>query len=1081
MNTSPFSIRFFRYHVAAFALLLGFAGYQFRHTLFLKGDAYEEEETDSPEVPVDQYNRLTADPTTGRIPTEALAEARQFVQDYISSNGANHPQAPNMGGFGGVGSATLTGLNWHELGPTQIGGRTRALLVDKNDATGNTVWAGSVGGGLWKTTNGGQSWVRINDFFDNLAVSCLVQHPTNPQIMYFGTSEGWFNLDAIKGEGIWRTTDGGVNWVKLGNSFSGLPGNNVALEYVQQLAVASNGDLYSATRNYGLLRLEGGGANSTKQWQRLDLPTMAGSGPEIPVPGAPKNDPIFLNNATAVEIAPNGDIFVGLHSYDATSKYLGTYYYSGPYFGSAVYKYVPGTGQCTQLTGIPSSGTNGYHSDHERYTITIGPKVAGGSTYTVYIVTSKHSPSNYTVPLTYYSSQLVQGMYRSTDGGTSWTSCVVPIDGNNVSFAGYQAWYNLMLKVSPANGNFLYCGGIDLYQSNDGGQNWGKVTKSGTGSGYPSATHTDWHVAAFPYNFPTNPKAYFGGDGGVYLSSNANIVATGTSGPTFSARNKGYNTVQFYSVGAALPSNSLMGGTQDNHTRNWSVLNIQPTTEINTGDGGYCFVDSDNPNFRIASSFYNNWYATFTAYTGSFGTAWLTRSNDGPGVNPADYDDVNNALYSAGPHGSYYRYNNFQYINQVISHSRQLFTLPAPYNTDYVTHIRVSPNNPSTLYVTVKNSQNNRPVVLKILNANTIAAGIVTVQNLSGINFPSGGNISCLEIETGNEDHAVATLYNYGAQGFHFSNIWETANFTSATPTWTSCDGQTGGLKNIPVRWALFNPANADELLIATEVGVWSTTDLNGTNTAWFPATNGLANVRTDMLFLRSSDKMVFAATHGRGMFWTDVFCSNQANFTTSKNNPCINETITFTATSSGVTNPSYSWDLNSDGIIDNTGASVTVCNYGSDVTLLVNGSNLSNAITIVKPSFIKFKNCHAVPCGGGGGGSSSASSVGGGLDSIASRPVGSGANTGLISVTVRPNPVADICYFDLTLKDEMVISADLISPSGQKIRTVLNPETVSLGSHSRSFPVSSLPAGRYILQVQANGEWIRKAVIVSH
>ncbi len=83
----------------------------------------------------------------------------------------------------------------------------------------------------------------------------------------------------------------------------------------------------------------------------------------------------------------------------------------------------------------------------------------------------------------------------------------------------------------------------------------------------------------------------------------------------------------------------------------------------------------------------------------------------------------------------------------------------------------------------------------------------------------------------------------------------------------------------MPIRWALFNPNNSDQALLATELGVWSTDNLDGGSTVWGASNTGFANVRTDMLQLRSSDNLVIAATHGRGLFSSDVFAAATALF----------------------------------------------------------------------------------------------------------------------------------------------------------------------------------------------------------
>ena len=80
------------------------------------------------------------------------------------------------------------------------------LVINPDDA--DRMWVGSVGGGLWITSNAGANWHPVDDRMANLAVTCAVVDPGNPRILYAGTGEGFFNLDAIRGAGIFRTVNG---------------------------------------------------------------------------------------------------------------------------------------------------------------------------------------------------------------------------------------------------------------------------------------------------------------------------------------------------------------------------------------------------------------------------------------------------------------------------------------------------------------------------------------------------------------------------------------------------------------------------------------------------------------------------------------------------------------------------------------------------------------------------------------------------------------------------------------------------------------------------------------------------------
>jgi hypothetical protein len=125
------------------------------------------------------------------------------------------------------------------------------------------------------------------------------------------------------------------------------------------------------------------------------------------------------------------------------------------------------------------------------------------------------------------------------------------------------------------------------------------------------------------------------------------------------------------------------------------------------------------------------------------------------------------------------------------------------------------------------------------------------------------GSVSCVAPDLADENHVLVTYSNYGVV-----SVYESKNALSATPTWTSVEGN---LPDMPVRWAMFDPRNSNAAIIATEVGVWSTDDLQGAPVDWQPTNTGLANVRVDMIRYRPLDRTLAAATHGRGLFTATV------------------------------------------------------------------------------------------------------------------------------------------------------------------------------------------------------------------
>ena len=103
-----------------------------------------------------------------------------------------------------------------ERGPANVPGRTRSIAVDKTDTTGNTWYAAAVGGGVWKTIDAGVSWTELSNDLTNIAVSSVALSKSNSDVIYAGTGESWVgNLDAVDGNGIYKSINGGVNWVNV--------------------------------------------------------------------------------------------------------------------------------------------------------------------------------------------------------------------------------------------------------------------------------------------------------------------------------------------------------------------------------------------------------------------------------------------------------------------------------------------------------------------------------------------------------------------------------------------------------------------------------------------------------------------------------------------------------------------------------------------------------------------------------------------------------------------------------------------------------------------------------------------------
>ncbi|MEL6132777.1 MAG: hypothetical protein AAFR59_05365, partial [Bacteroidota bacterium] len=750
-----------------------------------------EPDRDRPIQKLSKYDRIaeamkmefeaTQDPALGYVPRERLQMAREITarKQLILEEKVTRGE--------------ISTLYWEERGPRNVAGRTRAVLIDANDATGNTVFAGSVAGGLWKATNfatGTPTWTHVDAFWDNLAVTSIAQDPTHSDTLYVGTGEGFFNYDYIRGEGIWRSTDGGATFSQLTST------DNAHFYYVLDLEVASNGDIYAATLS-GVRKSTDAG----QTWTAV-LGTSASQG--------------ATNSAYDIAFAATGTIYAAL--------------------AGAIWK--------------SSTGNNGGWTD-------ITPTA---STYARIKLATAPSDANRLYALCQGSaSNDVTHIFRSDDGGAAgtWTSLTVPtiIDqGSNSVFTRSQAWYNLSAAVDPNDEDILLIAGIDLLRTTNAGNSWQQIT---TWSLFPSATtsaaglssaqniHADHHnIVYYPGG---STQAIIATDGGLYYSSDINNTS---ATPSFTSKNDGFNVTQFYASAThpTAETDYFLAGSQDNGTQQFNNSGINSTTEVVGGDGGFCHIDEDNPSIQIAAYVYSYFRVSTNSFS-SYANVTIGSGLDGQFINPSDYDSDNNILYAGNAGGAY------GYISDVGTFNTTGTRTVSEFTDGSVTAVTLSPNTAHRVYFGLNNGD-----VVQVDNANSASFSASVI-------YAGVGSVSHVEVEKGNEDHLVVTYSNYGV-----SQVLETTN---GGTNWTVCDGD---LPDMPVRWALFAPGQSDSLLLATETGVWSTGNLNGSSTSWSPANTGLANCRVDMIEWRETDNVLTAATHGRGLFTSTYFSTVTAN-----------------------------------------------------------------------------------------------------------------------------------------------------------------------------------------------------------
>lgn len=474
------------------------------------------------------------------------------------------------------------------------------------------------------------------------------------------------------------------------------------------------------------------------------------------------------------------------------------------------------------------------------------------------------SDSNYVYAVIEVGNQVGE-ITKTTDHGVGWTSVSEPNDvdpGISASdFSRNQAWIHLSLAVDPNDPNTVIAGAVDPFITSDGGSNWTQLAHWYGGFGLIEV-HADQQTVVYRGN--SSSDALFGNDGGVYRSDDLTSAV-----PTFSNLNRSYNVTQFYScaIHPTAGNNTFLGGTQDNGSHRFITPGINSTNEVTGGDGAYCFIDQTDPLIQVTSYVYNSYWRSTDGGL-SFPTRVQNTSSTGSFINPADYDDQQHILYSARSSST---------INRIVGMDANPTVGFINVNLGgMATHLRVSPHTTSSTTLFVGTSGGR---IFKIINAESANP---TSTELTQPILPSG-SISCIEVGA-TEDELLITYTNYGV-----NSVWYTSD---AGINWTS---KEGNLPDMPIRWALFNPNDRNEAILATEVGIWSCTDLNAASPNWNPSSSGLANVRTSMLQMRSSDNEVIAATFGRGMFTSNGFNNVQAPiaaFVPSITNACADDTL---------------------------------------------------------------------------------------------------------------------------------------------------------------------------------------------
>ncbi len=762
-----------------------------------------------PDLAAIQDYFMTLDPNLQRVPTERLKTA------YLQTQAINKQKSA---------SVFASDVEWIEV-PSNMAGRTRAFMIDPNDLSGNTAWAGSVTGGLWVNNNfkdNNSSWQAVESFWSNLVISCIVADPNNSNTFYVGTGEAQTAFTIYRessgvGAGIWKTTDGGLNWELISSSENfkfitdiEIKNNNGTSEiYAGVTSGIYKGANHQSEPTDGLYR----SVNNGNSWEQV-LPNIKNSN----TPYAPAD----------IEITTAGQILVGSMR-NLNDEGGGTILYSDD-----------GTKDSWSIyDGYVSIIENSFKYNIPGRVILASAPSNPDVIYALYDVAWINSENN-------FKHSRGQYILKSTRKG-AWNPVSIPSDGSY--YWASIGWHALAAAVDPNDENTIYVGGLDTYKSTTGGSSWHRVSDwTGMYSGATgSYIHADIHKIMFLNN--SSNEMIVTTDGGVFHTTSANEY-----NPVFAQKNQDYNTLQFYTcaIDPRAGSNIFLGGLQDNGTVRYSGNPISFNSRVDGGDGAFCFIDQNEPNIMISSIYYNRYFFFANNNFESRVSQSSTYSGTGIFINPADYDNNLNILYANATTFLNQNKNRLLRISGIPNAPQEeLILVTSDVNVPF-SHLSVSPYSPTNTSTLFAGTQSGR--LFKIENAQAIPNS----TEIGDSNFPTA-NISSVAVGS-SEDELLVTFSNYGV-----SSIWYT---TDGGQSWLE---KEGNLPDMPVRWSLFHPYENNIAYIATEMGVWATEQLNEVNPEWIPLSNGLPNVRVDMIKLRKSDQTILAATHGRGLAYTAI------------------------------------------------------------------------------------------------------------------------------------------------------------------------------------------------------------------
>lgn len=760
-------------------------------------------------------------------------------------------------------SMPVTGVcNWNPVGagpvpkaqtegsPTQpVSGRTLAIAIDP--ITPSTVYIGTAGGGVWKSTDNGVTWSPKTDYKNSLAVGALAIDPNNTLRVFAGTGE--YNngyVGTYYGNGILQSPDGGNTWNESATStFERDEISRILFDPTdatsQRMFLSSSIGVYESTD---------GGVN----WPQLragsasDLVLIANAGPPATVQliAAFYGSGLWTSTRTGTTWSAWTQITsasfpatfgrIGLGQSKNNPQTIYAIFESGGAI-QGIAKTPDGGSSWTSVTirlNTPVYGLSTSAAGHQHSATIPAADLTALPTAHTYITTSAGMPAHtHTISLTASEiEQLAAGkpLTKNTDADSS---------GHQHTFSlgiTRQAGYNLHISVHPTDTNTVYFGEVRLWKNTTGGGVFNDITDGEPvgppPAGIPIGIHVDQHAFAFD---PGNPDIIWAcNDGGVYRSDNG--------GQTWSYRNRDLATLQYMHISLHPQWEAVMlGGTQDNGTHRYSG---NPAWEFSDyGDGGFTAIDPNTPTRMYHGYVDKTFYRSDSAGakgTWAYKTGTITGSAEFYPPFTLDQSDPNVCYFGGdklwrSPDNA----DNWEAITNAL--------------TGNITAIAVHPTDSTMIYA---GTTQGRVYRVQKTGA-TWALADVTTTDLTGADIPANVYISDIAVDTAGTVWVTVSSVQWTEYGETFTNNHVYRRLASGT-TW---EPRSNGLAQAnPINTIVIDPTNNNRLFCGGDVGVFRTEDAGA---SWVPWDEGLPNVPVFHLTIHGPRRLLRAATHGRSVW----------------------------------------------------------------------------------------------------------------------------------------------------------------------------------------------------------------------